>query len=114
MGTRVGGTHLHQGDEGADVPLRHLDFPDQFVLLGFGVLAGVLDLPGEGPRRRQPPRPVLHRQVQEQERGRVGCPAPSHRRPGEPQSPPRAILGWEGCNIQVPLLQLGHTGMGVV
>lgn len=59
-----GDTHLHQWDKGTDIPLRHLDFPDQFVLLCLGILAGILHLPREGPCRRQPPGPVFHRHIQ--------------------------------------------------
>lgn len=125
-----GGTHLHQGDEGAHVPLRHLHLPHQLVLLRLRVLAGVLHLPGEGPRRRQPPRPVLHGQVQVQELDRLRRPAKSWSWLGAagvgPPATPTGIywelLGWScpatydlnGGYPTAPAPLLGHTGIGAV
>ena len=62
--------YLGQWDEGSYVPLRHQDLPHHFVLLCFGGLAWVLQLPGDrASDRHAPTSAILHQKVHPQELG---------------------------------------------
>lgn len=66
----LGTPYLGQWDEGSYIPLRHQDLPHHFVLLCFGGLAWVLQLPCDrASDRHTPASAILHQKVHPQELG---------------------------------------------